>query len=75
MLVFLQFQVAGHEVQPIHIGFADDIGERTALVIVADRAVNCVVALQIQLRLIAEQGRHGGLRVEVDGQHPITLER
>src|SRR5690606_40344463 len=70
-----KLEIAGNDVEPVEIGLADHLRERHALLVVADRAVKRVVAGEIELRLIAEQRRHGRLRVKVNRQRAVALKR
>ena len=58
-----------------NIGGADDFGDRPLLVVVTDRAIEGFIRADIDFRLVAEQRRHAGLRIEIDGQHPVTAQR
>lgn len=69
MLELLQFEIAGHQVEPVEIGLADDLAQRPPAVVVADRAVKRVIAVEVELGLVAKQRRHRCLRIEIDGQH------
>ncbi len=72
MFKLLKLQVSRNQIQAIDIGLADDFRQRHPLIIIADRAIDGVVAGEIQLRLIAEQRGEGGLRVKIDRQNAVT---
>ena len=66
VLELVQFEISGNEIEASEIGWADDLGERPALVIVPDRAVESFVFLNVELRLIAKERGHACLRIEID---------
>ena len=54
VLELVKLEISGDEIEAGEVGRPDDLGERPALVVVADRAVECLVFLDVEFRLIAE---------------------
>src|SRR5208282_6677106 len=71
----VQLEISGDEIEAGEICRPDDLGKRTALVVVADSAVERFVFLDVELRLIAEERGHAGLRIEIDCEHAIAAQR
>ena len=65
VLELVQFQIPGNEIEASEVGWADDLGERPALVVVPDRAIQSLVLLDVELRLIAKERGHACLRIEI----------
>ncbi len=75
MLELHQFEIARHEVQALDVGLADEIAERPARIVVAERAVERLVGLHVELGQRAKEGGKRGLRIEIDREHAVAAQR
>ena len=75
MLELHEFEIGRHQIEIGEIGLADDLFERPALIVVADRAIEGLVFADIEFGLIAVQGGEAGLGIEIDGEDPVAVER
>ena len=72
MFEFLQFDIARHQIDTRKLCSPDDIRERPLFGVVADCAVERVVAGKIEFRLLTEHGRQRGLGIKIDRQHAVA---
>ena len=75
VLKFHQLDIARHKIEARKIGFADDLIERAALIVVAQGPIDRLIGSDIKFRLIAVQGREAGLRIKVNGENPVAVQR
>ena len=55
MLEFLQLEIGWNDVKPIKICFADDLRKRPFTIVVANRAIQGLIVLDVKFRLDPEQ--------------------
>src|SRR3954447_16215766 len=74
VLEFHQFEVAGHQIEAWKVGLANNVSQLAAGVIVADSGVKRFIFADVELRLVSMQRGETGLRIKINGEHPITLQ-
>ncbi|MNL15107.1 hypothetical protein D3C87_1360780 [compost metagenome] len=74
MLELHKLQIARNDMKVGNIGAANDLGDRPAFVIVADRAVERFIRADIHFGLVTEESGETGLRIKIDSQNPVTAQ-
>ncbi|MPM24514.1 hypothetical protein SDC9_70997 [bioreactor metagenome] len=69
-----ELEIARNEIQATDVGLPDDLGNRNRVVI-PDCVVQRPAFHEVQFRLDPMQGGQRRLRIQINGQHTITLER
>jgi len=58
MFELMEFKICGHNIQSGKVCRTNYLGERPPMFIVADRTIESLAVTDVELRLIAKQGRH-----------------
>ncbi|CAK7261203.1 protein of unknown function (plasmid) [Shinella sp. WSC3-e] len=76
MLVFHDLQIAWNKVDPFEICLANDLADRAPLgIVIAQGSIDRLVRTDIHLGLGTEHRGQGRLRIQVQRENAITLER
>ncbi|KVK59350.1 hypothetical protein L905_07610 [Agrobacterium sp. TS43] len=72
MLELHKLQITGDDMKVWNISSADDFLYRSTLFIIPNGTINRFVDAHIEFRLVSEQGRQTGLRIEIDCKNAVA---
>ena len=72
-LELLKLEISRNDIKARKIRFPNDLGQWSAALVIADRAIQRFVFLEIKFRLETEQRRERCLRIEINRQSAIAL--
>src|SRR5829696_7678432 len=70
-----QLEICRDDIQALDIGWPDDVLERNPLIGITDISVKGLVLEDVKLRMEAVNSREARLRIQINSQNPIAVDR